>query len=262
MTPLTRRELLIGAGGVAAGGAAYRSLRLPLRRLIRGEDILGQFPAGSSPSFAHSGEDVLTRLFLGGNTKPTYLDVGAAYPILGSNTYLLYAMGGRGVLVEPNVALIPDIKARRPRDTVLNVGIGVTDQKEADYYCYDREAGWNTFDKALADKRIATAGIRYDRVLKMPLIPINRVIAEHFGGKAPDFLSTDVEGLDLAILKSLDFDKYRPKIICAETIDEDWRRAVPVMSPETTEFLAGKGYEARAVTYYNTLYLDRSQFSK
>jgi len=169
-------------------------------------------------------------------------------------------IGGRGVLVEPNVALIPELKAKRPGDVVLNIGIGVTEQKEADFYCYS-EPGWNTFDKAIVEDRTAKSGVKPEKVVKMPLIPINRVIEEHCGGKAPDFLSTDVEGLDLAILKTLDFDRFRPKVICAETIDEDWRRAVPIMDPETTHFLAEQGYEARAMTYYNTMYVDKTLLS-
>ena len=40
------------------------------------------------------------------------------------------------MLVEPNVALIPRLKEKRPDDIVLNVGIGLTDQAEADYFCY------------------------------------------------------------------------------------------------------------------------------
>jgi hypothetical protein len=110
--------------------------------------------------------------------------------------------GGRGVLVEPNIDLIPQVKAKRPEDTVLNVGVGVTEQKEADYYCYPIRPGINTFDKELAEKRIAIAGEKYGKVVKIPLVPINRIIEENLHGKAPDFLSTDVEGLDFAILKS------------------------------------------------------------
>ena len=257
-----------GATGVAAGGItsiqAYRYSSLnPLPAGPPGETPLPRFPQGATPSYAHSGEDVITRLFLGVESKPSYLDIGACWPIYGNNTYLFYTMGGRGVLIEPNIALIPELNAKRPGDIVLNIGIGATEQKEADYYCY-WEPGWNTFDKALVEERTAKSGIKPERVVKMPLVPINRVIEEHFGGKAPDFLSTDVEGLDLAILKTLDFHRFRPKVICAETIDEDWSRspgAVPIMDPETTNFLTEKGYEPRAMTYYNTVYIDKANFS-
>jgi FkbM family methyltransferase len=189
--------------------------------------------------------------------RPSYLDVGAWLPDVGNNTYLFYKLGSRGVLVEPNIGIIPRLKAKRSGDTVLNIGIGLTEQKEADYYCY-ADSQLNTFDKETAERRFAQSGIRSEKVVKMPLVPINRVIEEHFHGKAPDFLSTDVEGLDLPILKTLDFQRYRPKVICAETIHEVFGRALHSMDPELTHFLSQQGYEARANTIINTIYIDKS----
>lgn len=276
-----RRELLIGATsgatGIVSGMAVYRYLR----RLIRADNLFDIFPAGATPSYAHSGEDVIAQKFLmesplgrvtgsnpsgtkstnNHNSKPTYLDIGAADPVRGNNSYLFYVLGCRGALVEPNIDFVQEIKAKRPEDTVLNLGIGVTEEKEADYYCYTLNPAWNTFDKELAEARIAKSKNNYDKIIKMPLVPINRVIEENFHGKAPDFLSTDVEGLDLAILKSLDFQRFRPKVICAETIAEDLTHALQTMNPEITAFLAEKGYDARGMTYYNTLYIDRNMVS-
>ena len=37
--------------------------------------------------------------------------------------------------------------------------------------------------------------------------------------KKIDFLNIDTEGNDLEVLKSLDFKKYQPKLICVELID-------------------------------------------
>ena len=47
------------------------------------------------------------------------------------------------------------------------------------------------------------------RIVKMPMVNINKVIDEHFAKSAPDFLSVDTEGLDLTILKTIDFGKFR-----------------------------------------------------
>jgi hypothetical protein len=61
-------------------------------------------------------------------------------------------------------------------------------------------------------------GYKIEKVLKIPLVRIDRVIAEHFGGAAPDYLSIDVEGLEFEILKTLDLTRYRPKVVCIETL--------------------------------------------
>ncbi len=87
--------------------------------------------------------------------------------------------------------------------------------------------------------------------MKMPLIALNRLIAEQLGA-APDLLSTDVEGLDFAILETLDFQKYRPAVIIAET---QLRGPIP-------DLLASKGYEIRGVTMFNVIFADPARYAR
>ena len=200
------RELLFSTAAGTVGGVAG----------FFGHRHFRRFPRGATPSYSQSGEDVIATLIFDflGNNQPSYLDIGAWLPQAGNNTYLFYTRGSRGVLVEPNVTMIPELKSVRPGDTVLNVGIGITEQKEADYYCLTIDQ-WNTFDKEEAERRAALTKSKIEKVVKMPLVPINKVIEEHFHGKAPDFVSIDVEGLDVPIMKTLDFQRFRPKLICA-----------------------------------------------
>ena len=85
----------------------------------------------------------------------------------------------------------------------------------------------------------------------MPLLNINDVMAEHFKGP-PTFLSVDTEGLDLAILMSVDYTRFRPKIICAETLLSSTTR----MRPEIREFMAAQGYVERGGSFVNTIFID------
>ena len=87
----------------------------------------------------------------------------------------------------------------------------------------------------------------------MPLVNINKVIAEHFPETAPDLLSIDTEGLDLTILKTLDFGRHRPRVIVAETTAGNGFR----MSPDIGDFLASRDYAPRGMTLANTIFTDR-----
>jgi len=242
-----RRDFLVGsvAGGVAAGSIAL--LKAGWSR----------YPENMTPSYAQSGEDVIVAEIFDHLKfpKPTYLDVGAFLPIFSNNTYLLYRQGSRGVLVEPNVSLVPELRAKRPGDTVLNVGVGLTGQGAADYYCMSLPQ-WNTFDKDEAERRVAKTGgkVKIEAVVKMPLVPINQIMSEHYPPGGPDFLSIDIESLDLAVLRTIDFARFRPKVICTETLIALTLR----MDPETTKFLASQGYEVRGMTFANTIYIDQS----
>lgn len=246
---LFRRDFLVGAaGGLAAGLGLTRAATAVASLELSGRILLD----GAHASYAQQGEDlVVAGLFRDiGAPDPTYLDIGAFHPTVCSNTYLFYRNGSRGVLVEPNVDMADRCRRVRPRDATLNVGIGVTDDPSADFYLMANEQR-HTFDKEVAE-RLQREGLPIVAVVKMPLVNINAVIEEHFGGAAPDFLSIDIEGLDYAVLKTLDFARFRPKVICAETMSAATRRH----NPDTIALLAAHGYEVRGMTHPNTIFAD------
>src|SRR5687768_6889448 len=92
----------------------------------------------SQIAYAQSGEDlILAHLFYKLNiSRPNYVDIGANHPAFISNTYFFYLRGSRGVCVEPNPVLFEKIKRIRPNDTVIHAGIGLAEQKEADFYLF------------------------------------------------------------------------------------------------------------------------------
>lgn len=254
---LFRRDFLVGAtGGIAAGLIGTRAATA-----VASPDMSARVLFGAKQvSYSQGGEDVIiAHLFqaITRNESPTYLDIGAYEPITSNNTYLLYRNGGHGILIEPNPDLTGKLRRTRPGDTVLAVGIGISDDPSADYYLMS-DAELHTFDKEQAE-RLQREGVSpIQGVLKMPLININSVIADHFGGVCPDLISIDIEGLDYAVLKTLDFAKYRPKIICAETLITNTERH----NPETVALLTGLGYQIRGMTYANTIFVDTKVYRK
>jgi len=233
---------LAGAAGVGAAGLGLRAWR-------RIQNL------HSRESYSQMGEDlVLCDLLVDGMkiTRPTYVDIGAADPVQASNTYLLHQGGGHGVLVEPNPAFQNRLRRYRPNDVIVEAGVGVTDATSADYYVIRDAPMRNTFsidDVEYLRKRAGRDVV--ERVMALPLISINRLIAEKLGA-APDLLSTDVEGLDFAILQTLDFQKYRPAVVIAET-----RLHGPI-----PDLLAAKGYEIRGATMYNVIFADPARYAR
>ena len=264
---INRRDFIGGAGCGAAAGAATAVLVGASRK--RPEPPPAPVPPPPPPalpeharlSFSQQGEDIVLFHLLHELMKiatPTYMDVGAAYPVRGNNTYLLYTTGARGVLVEPNPALAAQLRSQRPGDTVVEAGIGVAAAVEADYYEIKGNAMLNTFSpEQVAHLQRGQTESVVERVVKMPLLDINRVVQEHLG-RTPDLLSIDVEGLDDAIIRTLDLSRFRPAVICAEV--------VPTMKSgrlsRTTRYLASKGYIPRGGSVYNTFYVDARRISR
>lgn len=253
---INRRDFLGGAvcGSVATVGVGAWRAASPAPPPAT-PPVPPPLPEHARLSFSQQGEDIILYHALHEVLQiaaPTYLDVGAAYPVRGNNTYLLYTNGARGVLVEPNPALTSQLRRERPLDIVIEAGIGVADRAEADYYEIVGNPMLNTFsaEQVARLQRGKTESV-VARVVKMPLLDINRVIHEQWG-QAPDLLSTDIEGLDEAIIRALDLSRFRPAVICAE--------AVPTITAGRlsglTGYLVSRGYAPRGGSMYNTIYLD------
>jgi len=211
----------------------------------------------SRTSYSQQGEDLIVDSICGSLAirNPTYLDIGAADPIVLNNTYLFYEGGCRGVLVEPNPTFCSKLRSQRPKDKVLNIGVGFEDRDAADYYMVGGPDGeyLNTFSPDDVERlREKSKGFRpIVKVIKMPLVNINKIMEEQFQG-APDFLSTDTEGLDLDILKSLDFNRFRPKIVCVETLV----LGIKQMETAILDLMRAKDYTIRGATFVNTIFVD------
>ena len=257
---MKRRDFVWGAvagfvpGAVAA--VSVNAVRVAQKAAIdkeRAEDT--RRPPDSRLSFSQQGEDIVMFHALKDTLKiekPTYIDVGAADPIRSNNTYLLYGTGSSGVLVEPNPEYVRQLREKRPRDKVVPAGIGVDDTEAADYFEIKGAPMLNTFSAEQAEYLKKQQGRVVERVSKMPLININRVIREQLADRTPDLLSTDIEGLDYAVIKSLDMSKHRPGVICAE--------GVPMFDKgrlsHLATYLISQDYIVRGGSMVNTIFVD------
>ena len=90
---------------------------------------------------------------------------------------------------------------------------------EADYYLIAGQGEQNTFSLETVKRLQAEFGEKVlTGVVKRKLVDVNRVLAENFPRRAPDFVSTDTEGYDFTILSSIDFERFRPCVFCVETL--------------------------------------------
>ena len=146
--------------------------------------------------------------------KPSYLDIGAHHPFNLSNTALLYARGSRGVNVEANPDLIDNFRRLRPEDK--NVWAAITAERE-DHVKLNRINDSSGINSLLAiDEKLY--GPLMDSV-DVPAWTADDIVTTYAEGHWPDLLSLDAEGLDIPILRSINFDvRPGPKVICAEFV--------------------------------------------
>jgi FkbM family methyltransferase len=215
----------------------------------------------AQPGYSQAGEDLLVRYLFNSLRipRPTYLDIGTNHPIIGNNTYYFYLRGSRGVCVEPDPGYSALIKKHRRRDVILQTGIGGERNSGMDLYIFPHPyTGWNTFSAGEAFSRKEETGIGFKEIQQVPLETINWVIEKYFD-PYPNFLSIDVEGMDLSILHSLDFARFRPEVICVETITFSTHNE-EVKVNEITDFLLSKGYFVFGDTHINTVFCRKDAY--
>lgn len=170
-------------------------------------------------SYSQEGEDMLLARFLHEKTNGFYVDVGAYHPQRFSNTYYFYLNGWEGINIDAMPGSMDIFNKFRPRDINIETAIA-NDRKDLTFYIFD-EPALNSFDEDLSRKR--NNGIyNIVREQKMSTTTLKEILECHLPiDKKIDFLSVDVEGLDLDVLKSNDWQLYRPDFILVECLETD-----------------------------------------
>jgi FkbM family methyltransferase len=218
----------------------FRLIQIEIRRRLAPNHYFGQ-----------TAEDVLIKNYLP-EKRGTYIDIGAGRPISGSNTFGLYKRGWSGICVDPISFNCKLIRYFRPKDTVLNILVG-SEKDLIDFWEFDPYE-YSTADKKVAEKLIRIPEIRLLAKSQKEVRPLSEIV--HTAGPLePTLLSIDVEGFDLQVLKSNDWDKYQPRVICVE----EWNSTlIDDGISEVDNFLRGKNYQRKAWTGLSSIYVDKT----
>jgi FkbM family methyltransferase len=221
---------------------------LAAERVVR--NLRGRFlDPFSTRSYAQEGEDLILRRIFDERRDGFFIDVGAHHPKRFSNTYIFYKAGWSGINIEPSPVAQRLFAAIRPRDT--NVQLGIAEQSSQLVYYEFNDPALNTFDEQLMRWRLANTPYK---VLRQSLVPVERldvVLARHLPkGQNIDFLTVDVEGMDLEVLRSNDWTVFRPECVLIESLQSSLESAV---RGDACAFLQSKGYVLFAKTF-NSLF--------
>jgi len=165
-------------------------------------------------SFSQFGEDLVLDAFMGMPATGFYVDIGANDPLKLSNTHRFYLRGWHGINVEPDPLTFLRMETLRPRDINLNVGIA-SKSGTLDFYRMSADS-LSTFNRDAAFKAQSQYRERIVDIVPIQVRPLADVLSKYASNLDIDFLSVDVEGLDLEVLQSNDWNLHRPKLIVVE----------------------------------------------
>ena len=194
--------------------------------------------------YSETGEDITMREVFNDQIG-TYLDIGSGHPVIGSNTYYYYKRGWTGVCVDPQPNLriayklidykdrfIPKLVSSKEKVTYFkfaNSLLSTTDAKVANYH----------------QKR----GLKYTK-LELDCVNIKNLIPPMITPTQNFFISVDVEGAELEILKGINFSKQRPRAIIIESWMKPWSS-----KSELNQLFKQARYELVAYTGLSALYI-------
>ncbi|MCG2590783.1 FkbM family methyltransferase [Rhodohalobacter sulfatireducens] len=175
-------------------------------------------------SFSQQGEDlsldrIWTRVFKRDLKYPgKYVDIGSYHPVDHSVTYLMYLRGWSGLVVDASPKSCELHKKQRPRDKVINAVVGSSDLDSVDFYFH------KSGKLSLINTKYPDDINNYSKI-SLPQKNINTIL-DASGINEIDFLNIDIEGAEMEVLDSLNFQKYKPKIIAVEIHGNDIQKGL------------------------------------
>jgi FkbM family methyltransferase len=182
--------------------------------------------------------------FFGRRRNGFFVEVGANEPHSGSQTWLLEQNGWRGVLVEPQAALCEQLRSARKNSRVFQVACSSPEKEGEATLFIGSHSGVSTLEK-----QIDSHGTQFVGTERVKLTTLDKVLSEA-GADKIDFLSLDVEGHEIEVMRGFNFEKYRPRLILIED---------GVRTLDKHRFLTRHGYKLVKRTTLNNWYVPKGQ---
>ncbi len=211
----------------------------------------------------------------------TCVEVGAHDGITGSNTYHFEMIGWKCVLVEPVPEMCERMRGFRT-GTIVNCAAS-SEPGEAVFHVSDSVESWSALRLTKPQEDRIASGEATVREITVSKRTLDDILAGA-GVEETDFVSIDVEGHELEVLKGFSLDRFNPRILIVEdnfyetgtsvrehlensgyvnflrTGVNDWygRKADPITGSESVEALKGrlKRYEFADRVRHRFTFLD------
>lgn len=250
------------AGGSSASCAGARCLNKAANPFIEYE--CGRLKLKPAPiattireTYAQCNEDIVVEALLrarfasAGRDMSTvrYLEIGGNHPVQTSSTYLFYrAWGGRGHIVEANSGLAARLKSIRSRDIVVQTAVSDKFDKTVSFHVHELDELSSLSAENIRTFEVSGVPGAVSRVEIIPNMHVNAFFDTYIDCPL-DFMSIDIEGLDLPVLQAL-APVHRPTVLQVECVDS-------VLLEKLEQTLAPRGYQFVAMTEVNVIFVQQ-----
>ena len=198
--------------------------------------------------FSQYGQPELIRKYLPKAASRWVVDVGAHDGIDGSNSRGFILEGWQALLIEPLPSVFEQLRENTaPFDNVILEQCACAESEgEASFHIgLDGPDGQTS---SLCEDEVWKSN-RSGHAISVQVRRLDSLLKKHNCPADFALLLVDAEGMDFEVLRSLDFSRYRPAVICTEIYQSN-----PVKDTSKAEFLAANGYQLRARVGSDTIW--------
>lgn len=168
--------------------------------------------------YSQYGEERVLRKFFGERKNGLVVDIGAMDGVTFSNSRdLIINYKWRGLLVEPHLPYFNKLESLYVdnKNVVCKNVCCFNENKVVDFYVFSdgNDSCISTISEEFKDRASKIHGDKYHEPIKINAYKLSDLLV---GFEDVDFLSIDCEGVDLEVLKSNNWNKIRPPLICIE----------------------------------------------
>lgn len=177
-------------------------------------------------STSQNGQDLFALLSSDFKKNGVFIEFGAYDGVIFSNTHLLEEQfGWNGILIDPIPSHYESMKLNRKCKLIHGA---ITAELQDSVLIEELPA-------SDLSKFVEKRGI-FKKTHEVKAFTLQEIIDQHLSSNEIDFLSIDIEGNDLDILKSLDLNRYKIKAVCVE---HNFREG----SDEIKDYMGKNGYD-------------------
>ncbi len=188
-------------------------------------------------SFSQYGEDLILWEFFRGKADGFFIEIGANHPTALSNTWFFEQRGWRGILVEPLPDRCRELRQVRHGSQIVEAALSVPENRGTTVF---RIAEEHELSGLLVKPDVKCIG-----EVTVTVTTLDDVLAAA-GNPHIDFISIDVEGTEVDVLRGFSLERHRPQVLLVE---DHWR------NPSLHNHLCGRGYRIVRRTGVNSWYV-------
>ncbi len=219
------------------------------RNWARAFSAVGSWRPYAQVHYSQEGEDIVLARIFSGQPSGFFVDIGAHHPTRFSNSYWAYQRGWRGINIDAAPGSIAQFDRVRPRDT--NIETCVSESPGQTEFFVFPEPALNTAGRTRKEAMEVATSATGQRVI-VHADRLETVLAANLPGdvSAIDFMSIDVEGSEMAVLRSNDWTRYRPRVVVIEVLS---KVLDTLGESEEIRFLRGLGYVPVSMLYHSVV---------